>query len=309
MYPLSFIEFLAALEEYSLIQEILVHELTTELSTPIHEKCLRLVAEYLALGGMPAVVNCWLTFKTPRHCTKIQKRLLNSYKQGFSKYAKKHQIEYVSMLFKEVPRQLSKKFKYNDIEGDYRKRELQPALNLLEIAGIIHKVYDCAGQGMPLGAQIDSNDYKTIFLDVGLIQSVLALDLTDWFLNPFNEFINKGALVQAFVGQELLAYSDPLEKSDLYYWHRNAPSSVAEIDYLIQQDNHIIPVEVKSGAGTTLKSMHTFLKDHPFSPYGIRFSAQNYSIMDNIHSYPLYALAKIACTGHHDIKKSIEALL
>ncbi len=309
MYPLSFIEFLAAFEEYQIIKEILIHEPTIELSTPVHEKYLRLVAQYLALGGMPAVVSCWQAFKKPRDCMKIHKRLLVSYKRDFGKYANKHQIPYVTTIFEEVPLQLGKKFKFSDIEGGYRKRELQPALDLLETAGIISKIYNSPGQGFPIGAQVNTNDYKTIFLDVGLCQSVLGLNLTGWFLHPFTEFTNKGSLVEAFVGQELLAYSDPLEKGDLYYWHRQSPSSSAEIDYLIKQDEFLIPVEVKSGHGTTLKSLHAFLKDHPKSPYGIRFSAQNYSVFDNINSYPLYALAKVACTGQEEIRKSIESLL
>lgn len=309
MYPLSFIEFLAALKEYPLIKEILGHEPTKELSTPIHEKCMRHVAHYLALGGMPAVVEIWHSTEKPQDCARIQKKLLSSYKQDFTKYAKERQIPYVTALFNEIPYQLGKKFKYSKIEGDYRKRELQPALNLLQTAGILHKVLSSSGQGLPIGAQVNTNNFKTIFLDVGLTQSILGLDLSNWFLQPFTEFVNKGNLVEAFVGQELLTYSEPLEKANLYYWQRNVPSSTAEVDYLIQQKECIIPIEVKSGAGTTLKSLHSFLKTHPHSPYGIRLSAQNYSMMNSLHSYPLYAIAKIISNGNEDIKKSIEALL
>jgi predicted AAA+ superfamily ATPase len=309
MYPMAFIEFLAATGNHLIIEEILNHEPTKEFSSTIHEKCLRHIAEYLALGGMPAVIDSWQSSMQPRDCEKRQRRILESYQKDFNKYATEKQIPFVSLIFGEIPKQLGGKFKYSDIEGDYRKRELQPALDLLQTAGVIHKIYDCAGQGLPLGAQVSSTDFKTIFLDVGLAQSLLMLDLGAWFLYPQREFVDKGAIIESFVGQEFLAYSDPTRMSKLYYWQRHARSSSAEIDYLIQQKEHIIPVEVKGGPGTTLKSMHAFLSSHPQSPYGIRFSTQNYSVFENINSYPLYAVAKVACTGHEDIKKSIEALL
>jgi len=155
MYPMSFIEFLAAMGEHLIIKEILIHEPQETLSPTVHEKYLRLIAEYLALGGMPGVIERWQSTTQARECERTQSRILTSYTQDFSKYATEKQIPYVELLFKAIPKQLGKKFKYSDIEGDYRKRELQPALNLLQTAGVVHKVYDCAGQGTPIGAQAD----------------------------------------------------------------------------------------------------------------------------------------------------------
>ncbi len=92
------------------------------------------------------------------------------------------------------------------------------------------------------------------------------------------------------IGQELLAYSDNNTKTDLYYWHRDVRGSQAEIDYLINDtSNRILPIEVKSSKGGHLKSLRYFLDHHQNIPYGIRFSTQNYSVYDSIHSYPLYA--------------------
>ena len=120
--------------------------------------------------------------------------------------------------------------------------------------------------------------------------------------------LNKGSLVEAFVGQELLAYSDPYNKNNLYYWHKDARNK-PEIDYLIQIKNYIIPIEVKSGLGRTLKSLQTFLETHTKSPYAIRFSAQNYSIHNKIHSYPLYAIAKVMSNINSEMKQAIENIL
>lgn len=308
MYPVSFIEFLAAMEQHAIITEILNQEPKREISPLIHTKCLHLIATYLALGGMPEVLDCWQKTKNALECIKVHHSLLKAYRQDFEKYAKKNQIPYVSLLFNATPLQLGRKFKYSDIEGEYRKRELQPALNLLETAGIIHKAHSSSGQGWPIGAHKNLQDFKVLFLDVGLAQTVLGLDLANWFLNPLTELVNKGAIVESFVGQELLAYTSPERTAELFYWHREIPSSTAEIDYLIQQKDKIIPIEVKGGHGTTLRSMHSFLSTHPQSPHGIRFSAQNYSVHEKIISYPLYAVASVATEGQEEMKKAIEAL-
>ena len=308
MHPLSFIEYLAAMGDTLIVDEIVHHKPDQEISSVIHTKLLGLLGEYLALGGMPDVVQNWVTKKDPLACTKIHHTLFNSYRQDFAKYARKLQIKYVELMFKHIPMQLGRKFKYSLIEGDYRKRELAPALDLLVTAGIAHKVYYSAGQGISLGAQINPLDYKIIFLDTGLAQALLDLDIAQWFLHPENEFINKGSLVEAFIGQELLIYDNPHITNDIYYWHKDTGGQ-AKIDYLIQVNATVIPVEVKSGLGRTLKSMNIFLETHVNSPYGIRFSAQNYSIHNAIHSYPLYAVAKIICDKNQDIKQAIEKLV
>ena len=293
LYPMSFLEFLLALENDIIVQEILSHPVDEPISEPVHNKILSLLGEYIAIGGMPQVVECWLETKDASRCFALHHALIDTYRQDFGKYAKKFQIKYVDLVFNTIPQQLGGKFKYSNIEGDYRKRELAPSLDLLVTAGVAHTVLQSSGQGIPLGAHVDPQYYKVIFLDIALGQALLGLDLEAWFLNPMQQFINKGEIIEAFVGQELLAYANPHAKSQLYYWQRNAPSSSAEIDYLMQSGERIIPIEVKSGSGTTLKSMHLFLESHPQTPFGIRFSTQNYSRHENLQSFPLYAVAAI----------------
>ncbi len=292
MYPMSFIEFLSAMEQDLLAEEILQHVPEAPLAESLHRRLLNLLGEYLAVGGMPEVVKCWREKKDSFACFALQQGLIDTYKQDFNKYAKKFQIKYLNVLFEHVPLRLGKKFKYSALGDHYRKRELAPCLDLLATAGVINKVLRSHGNGIPLGAEAEPQDFKVIFLDVALSQAVLGLDLSAWIINPLEELINKGAIVEAFVGQELLAYANPLKKASLYYWHREERSSQAEVDYLIQKDHHVIPLEVKSGKSTTLKSMQLFLESHVQSPYGVRFSVLNYGVKPNIHSYPLYAVAK-----------------
>lgn len=291
MYPVSFLEFLSALGESILLKAIIQHPLDTPISTIAHDRLLQLIKEYLAIGGMPEAVHTWAKEKDALKCFKIQQTLINSYRQDFTKYAKKAQIKYLDILLDNIPRQLGKKFRYSAIPGEFRKRELSPCIDLLTTAGVIHKVYDTAAQGLPLGAQIDPDSFKIILLDVALAQAILGLDITEWLLSAEQPFVNKGEVVEAFVGQELIAYSRPIQKQQLYYWLRNERTAQAEVDYVTAIQQAVVPIEVKSGPGSTLKSMHLFLEKHPTSPFGMRFSTQNYSVYEHIHSYPLYAVS------------------
>lgn len=290
LYPMSFLEFLKASGQNLIIQEILKHDIHEPESEVIHHKTLEDLKIYLAIGGMPEVVQAWISAQNPQMCSKIQQTIIRSYRQDFGKYAKDHQIQYVEILFETALKQMGQKFKFSEIPGEYRKRELSPALDLLEKAGVIHKVYQSGGQGIPIGATKHPDKFKVILLDVGLSQALLDLNLSDWFLNSDKVFVNKGMLVEAFVGQELLVYGEPYRGSSLYYWQRDVKGSEAELDYLFQLKGKLIPIEVKSGTRGHLKSLQLFLENHPDTPFAIRFSMHNYSAHQKLLSYPLYAV-------------------
>lgn len=290
MYPMSWFEFLKAQGNDILIERLQNNNIENPLGMPIHEHTLNLLSEYLIVGGMPEAVSSWIENKNAIECAKIHHTIIDAYRQDFNKYAKEHQIKYLELLYEYGVKQIGKKFKFSSIPGEYRKRELSPALELLFTAGIFHKVQHSSGQGIPLGGEGDLNKFKILFLDVGLTQALLGMDFSDWFINAKQSYINKGAILEAFVGQELLAYSSPNTKTSLYYWQKEEKGGEAEVDYLIQKNGKVIPIEVKSNKGTALKSMRIFLESHSKSPYGIRFSAHDYSVHDGIHSYPLYAV-------------------
>ena len=292
LYPLSFIEFLRATGREIAAQAILEHPFPQAVSEPIHQKWLEYVAEYIAIGGMPAVVKAWQDTHDINACGEIQYEIVESYKQDFEKYCKRHELKYVSLIYEQVPRQLGEPFKFSKIPGDYRKRDLAPCFDLLSRALVINPVYHSDGQGLPLGAEVDYRYFKATFVDVALAQRLLDSHPKDWFLQPCQTLINKGEITESFVGQELLAYSDPQEKANLYYWQRHERGSSAEVDYLSNIQGQVIPIEVKSGTGSSLKSLQLFLKTHP-SPYGVRVSTHPFSLHEKIHSYPLYAIARL----------------
>lgn len=286
-------EFLKAKNEDLLMETIIGHDETEKISEVAHRKLLVQLGEYMTVGGMPEAVNCFIETSDLRQCFKVHRSIIDTYRQDFNKYARKYQLKYVELLFNSIPAMLGKKFKYNNVPGEYRKRELMPSLDLLVKAGIVGKITHSSGQGIPLAAAAKPETFKVIFLDIALSQAILGVDTASWLLEPETTFINKGALTEAFIGQEMLAYSMPDRKSELFYWQREARASNAEVDYLIQKGETIIPIEVKSGSTGSLKSLRFFLDNHERSPYGVRFSVSNFSIDNGIRNYPLYAVGKL----------------
>lgn len=290
VYPLSWFEFLKALDKTQLIERLLNHSITEPFDEFLHNSLFESLSEYMAIGGMPEAVYSWVENKDPKLCQDIHQSIIDTYINDFPKYAKKLQIKYVELLFDKLGLQLGQKFTFSRISEEYRKRDLFPSLELLSKADLAHIIYHTSAQGVPIGSQINLNKFKVISLDIGLTQSILGTKLSEWFIHPKENFINKGGLTEAFVGQELIAYQNPFHSKNLYYWQRETKNSQAEIDYLIQSYNQIIPIEVKSDKGNSLKSMFIFLENHPLSKYGVRFSMHNFSIYDKIYSYPLYAI-------------------
>lgn len=309
MYPMSFLEFLVA-HGYGGWAKLIIERAVSDepLSEPHHQKLLDMVGEYLAIGGMPEAVNEWVSKSKSRTAKVVHTELLFNYEQDFGKYAKRHQIKYLGLIFNKTGEQLGGKFMFSRV-GEYKKRELDEPLELLQRAGLLYKIMASSGQGIPVGAHIKANDFKVIFLDVGLTQALLKLDITPWFAAPLTAFVNKGALVEAFVGQEILAYSDPISKESLFYWRKDERASHAEIDYLVQLKEKVVPIEVKAGKSKRIKSMQIFLDSHPNSVYGLRFSTDQYGVYNSVYSYPLYAIAKPFLDDSEDLHAALKYLV
>lgn len=294
MYPMSFLEFATARNNQAISELILQHDPAEPLSEPVHRKILNMLGEYMAVGGMPEVVQTWASKNDLKKCADIQALLVDAYRQDFSKYCKKFQVKYIDLIFDEIPRWLGRKFQFSKLSGNWRKRELAPALELLKKASVAHEARHTSANGLPLGGEANPNHFKVIFLDIGLAQSILGLDLAEWLLKPETAIVNRGAVAEAFVGQEILAYSSPHKKGGLFYWHREAHASNAEVDFILTREQEIIPVEVKSGTTGSLRSLHLFLTEKSaVCPYGIRLSEHNFSVYDKVHSYPLYSVANL----------------
>jgi len=285
LYPLSFSEFLLAIGREDLQQYIYADRS----DSVIHDIILDYVHLYCGLGGMPAVVDAWRHSEDTQLCQRTQDEILITYQQDFYKYARSQQIEYVSKVFEKIPIQLGRKFKYVNVDPELRSYMLKNALYLLKNAGIANLCYHTAGQQPPLGAMQKDTLFKVYFLDVGLAQRLLDLDLTDWQLNRPG-LNNKGAITEQFVAQEIICHASSHIPAKLYYWHREAKSSNAEVDFLLVKKGEIIPVEVKSSRQGRMKSLQLFLDSHPQSSFSLKISAGLPAKQKNLREIPLYAI-------------------
>lgn len=289
LQPLSFIEFLTAQGEVQLrdyLNEISARKAPPD---PIHKKLLELVRQYLIIGGMPAVVQHYLSDRAAATYQNQQTLLLQTYRDDFGKYASQAKRLYLQKVFLKAPTLVGKRFKYSHVDPDVKSRELKEAVSLLTRAGVIYKVVAASGHGLPF--QTDEDKFRINFLDVGLMQRGCGLDAEIATAKDFIA-VNSGAVAEQFVGQELLAHANPYEDGRLLFWARDKKQSQAEVDYLMTHRSQIVPLEVKSGKTGWLRSLKLFMKEHR-TQIGVRLSQHPPSFYEQILSIPLYAISEI----------------
>lgn len=291
MKPLSFLEFLDALGEGKSRKIIETVEWDRAINPAIHDHLISLVKKYAITGGMPAVVSEYINSGDLGRCQRIQSTIILTYRDDFGKYASSVKHKYLQKIFYAVPKMVGKKFKYSQVDDGMQSRDLKEALELLEKAGIVYRVKRTGGNGLPLEANANERHFKTVFLDIGLMQNMSGLSSETLMEEDFIN-VNAGAISEQFVAQELLAYRDHYVEPSIYYWAREARNSNAELDYLIPCYSYAMPVEVKAGKTGTLRSMHMFLEKYP-APVGIRVSSQAYNNVPPILSVPFYGIQSI----------------
>ncbi|MBM3198535.1 MAG: ATP-binding protein [Chlamydiae bacterium] len=291
LHPLSFREFALSLHETESMQILDQCSWNTPPDPSLHQHLLHRVKEYLLTGGMPAVVSEFQRTKSFLKQGRIQDLLLSTYRADFSKYATEAEQKYLLLLFDGIPSQIGQHFKYATIDPHIKSRELKQALEQLRMAGLIHYIFSSSASGIPLSSQIKTTKFKTLFLDVGLVQRALQVQ-PELVLSQQPSLIHRGALAEQFVGQELLAYADCFREEKLFFWEREKVSSSAEVDYVITIDQFIIPIEVKAGMQGHLKSLTQFMKEKN-SPLGIRISEQPLCYKNQILSIPFYMVEQI----------------
>lgn len=289
MHPLSFREFLKAQDQLGYLSYIETLNINNA-NTAVHEKLLGELKNYLLVGGMPAVVREYLGLnKRFSLAFREQKQIINSFIDDFRKYAKDSEFSHLRAVFENSPLLISKKYKYSQVDPNSKSQELKNALELLMDANIFSKVRATSGSARPLELNASDSDFKVIGLDCGLVQNIISGNNESQYLTDFNS----GLLAEQLVGQEMKAYEDAYSQKRLYYWFNDVKNASAEIDYLIDINGTIIPVEVKAASRGKLKSLRHFM-DKFKSPIGLRISANSLSFKDNILSVPLYAVSEIA---------------
>jgi uncharacterized protein len=284
MYPLSFYEFLEAKGERKLLDLIKIGK---TLDTPFHKKLTEYLRIFMIIGGMPEVVAKYMGGEPLLEIQTVLDELQASIVADFTKYQKNVPSNRLIEVFEAVVAQSGGKFNLSKASSSANHGQIKEALSLLEKAGLIYAVTHSAGNGLPLGAEINEKKRKYLLLDTGIFQRILGLNIGQFLAANEKDFINKGTIAETFVGIEIIKNSNPYTQERLYYWHREIPSSSAEVDYLIQKDGQVLPVEVKSSQKGSMQSLLLFMKEK--NTKGIRISMENFNSFQNITIIPLYA--------------------
>ena len=291
LYPLSFEEYLLEMNGQKMVDMIKSSSFKNPVNPVIHDKLIEQLKVFQITGGLPEVVQSYVEDRDLLECQRILNVLIQGYHNDFIKYKERSPVIRLVETFKSVADQSASKFKYSNVGSD-SSGMYKEALELLSKAGLVYRIYHTNASGNPLGSGINPKFFKTMIFDTGIFQRIMNLNLSDYVTTDFNTIINRGQLAEIFAGAELQRSKDPYSIDNLYYWHRESRSSQAEVDYVIEKDGRIIPVEVKAALGRKMKSMHIFMKEKK-SEFGIRLCAENFSKKDEIYSIPLYATAFI----------------
>ncbi len=259
--PLSFEEFLDATGMHELRAYLQNYDWNLNIPEAIHLQLMKAIKEYLIVGGMPAAVSNWAAEKAPDAVNQIHFDLLATYRDDFAKYSGRLTIDRLEDVMSSVPRQLGKKFVYKVANSEVNTTPLKQALDLLSKARVCHRIMATSSNGLPLGAEADERFSKVIMLDCGLCGASLGLSLHQLRSVSEISMINSGGMAEQLVGQLLRTVAPAYIPPALYYWQRGKKGAEAEVDYIIQHENQVIPVEVKAGTTGTLKSLHQFIKE------------------------------------------------
>ncbi|MCP4668711.1 MAG: ATP-binding protein [Deltaproteobacteria bacterium] len=281
--PVTFQEALAALDETDLLHLLKGYVLPDIFPMAGHERLLDILAMYFLTGGMPEAVQVYMDTKDLNRVFDVHASIIETYKDDFAKYATQADLLRLHRVFDYVPISVGNRIKYVRIDPHEQARDLRRALDLLTKAQVVMKAYHTDASGIPVRASIDQRKFKAFFMDCGLMNSMCGVR----WISPDDlrtkDFVNKGRVAEQFIAQHI-AFSGASNKSpSLTYWLREGKSSNAEIDFILQLGQSVVPVEVKAGKSGTLKSLLQFGYEKQI-PAAIRFDMNTPSFQKVKHS-------------------------
>ena len=284
MYPMSYGEFLLAKGEKQCYQ--LLEEQNFEITNLLHEKYVDLLRQYYYVGGMPEVVKTYVENKLLNQVRTIQNEILSNYASDFSKHAPTQEVPRIDMVWQSILGQLSKenkKFVYGVLKKGGRAKEFELAIQWLVDAGLVYKITKVTKPELPLKFYEDLLAFKLYLCDCGLMGAMADTAAKDVLLgdNVFTEY--KGAFTEQYVLQQLLASGI----NHIYYY--SSDTSRMEMDFLVQCNGALLPIEVKGGTSIKATSLHNYLMEHP-DISAIRYSMLSYRQQENIINMPLYGV-------------------
>ena len=287
LYPLNFNEFLIAMGKEQLAE--LLKKLDFSMVTAFRQDYIDMLKYYYYVGGMPEAVANFADNTDFNEAREIQRRILNAYEQDFSKHAPNEAVPRIRMLWNSIPAQLTKenkKFIYGLIKDGARAREYELAMLWLADCGLVHKIHRASKPDIPLKAYEDLKAFKLFMADIGLLSCMTGLRQETLISGNalFEEF--KGALTEQYVLQQMRT----VKNLNIYYWSNDGGN--AEVDFLVDDGNDIIPVEVKASVNLQAKSLKTYRSMYNLK-YAVRTAMTDYRIDDGLINLPLYAVGLV----------------
>ena len=303
MYPFSVDEFLLAQGLDTTVD--FKHKATSLSPLPeaVHNKLVEQLKTFYLVGGMPAAITEWVESKSYIECTRVHNDILDTYQDDFSKYKSRVSPALLRQVLRSVALQTGCKFVFRQVADDIHSSVIKEALHLLTLAGLIKPVTHSDGNGVPLGAEENCNYTKYLFLDFGLMQTMLGTPAANVLLSSDVDFVNKGAASEMFAGLELVKNHDCFQKAEMYYWQNLSRGTNAEIDYLVVKDGIVVPIEVKASTRGSMQSLWLFMRKKGLHR-AIRTSLENFGEFEyvdkesqdevrHVDVVPLYALSNL----------------
>lgn len=242
-----------------------------------HRQLLARLREFFFVGGMPEAVQSFIESGSHTEVREVHRSIAETYQDDFSKYAQQGDLARLQRVYQQIPRNIGRKIKYTNLSREERAREIKACVELLCRAEVCRRVTGSYCSGVPLAAEVDDSVFKLIFMDVGLVNHLCGGRWSDLADADAGRLVNEGPLAEQFVGQHL-AYLSP-DRPSLHYWLREGRANNAEVDYVVSQGPEILPIEVKSGAGGSLKSLQQFVVEKG-SCLAVRFDTNPASKLD-----------------------------
>ncbi len=289
--PMSFREFLWATNQFFLDEKLSNFEFSDE----IHKAGLVALRDYFYVGGMPEAVKEFSSTDSLANMRELQNQIVQTYQADFPKYNKRINIQRINRTFSNISLNVGEKVIYSKLDVDSTSRDIKRIVELLIDSRVILPCIHTSGNTSPLTGESDPRIFKTYFLDIGLLCSILNLNLDTIDYEFKNEFNMRGVLAEQYVAQHLNYYEGSTKGPSLFYHLRDKGAQKAEIDFLIEDGNKIYPIEVKASASGHLKSLKYFCGAKK-SRVGIKLSLAEYSEIENfvegtkLVNIPLYAV-------------------
>ena len=294
VHPLSFAEFAEAVGSGLVLDRAREASFDEPLPEVAHARLLGVLKSFLIVGGMPAAVLRYVETGSYLAAQREQDDILVSLKDDFGKYKTRISPDVVRRALTAVARQTCEKFVYTDSALGLKYAQTKNAVELMERARIVLAADCTRAGGIPLGGDVNEKSRKCMLLDTGLYLRESGLDMPEWATDPPERFVNRGKLAEMFAGLELKKSGSPLSDNRLFYWHREAKDANAEVDYVVQFGDEILPIEVKSGKRGTMKSLGILMREKGLRR-AVRTSEENFGRIAGgaICVLPLYFVGEL----------------